>query len=221
MTFHDPLFLAPSEPEDASFELASLRFFRSRARRSAPSASRRYPDLHELALPSGWSARALSEADRGALLDHWMSLSTEDLYSRFFHLPSSEALSTRARSLPLSAPDGKALGVFNPRGRLVASCEWALCRPPSCAEASFSTLPEARGLGLALVLARACGVEARAHGALTLRIDALSTNKGALSLARRLGARVETGDCLSERLCWIDLGGPEFAPDRPRSSGPF
>ena len=156
-------------------------------------------------LPRGFSMRELGSGDKKDLFEHWAALGAEDLMSRFFSMPSREALEKRAMETDFSKT--RMAGVFDASGKLVSVSQWAR-ETSEVGESAFSTLPEFRKLGLAKAAALACALEARALGLRMLRMETLRRNHAARSLGQALGGVAEEVDYEEDYLVtWLDLVG--------------
>jgi hypothetical protein len=144
-------------------------------------------------LLSGFQLRFLDaiRTDRQALLEHWMGLDTDGLFTRFFHAPTPEALAKSVEALDMANP--RFAGIFDPQERLVCVAQWA-DEGGGTAELAFSTLPEFRKRGLAKIASGVCAIDARERGLMRMRIDNLRINKPGRMLAQSLGGEIEASD---------------------------
>lgn len=156
---------------------------------NAPSfLTQQYPELTFI---------CLDNTHRLALAHHWTHLDSEDRYLRFFHHTREAFLEHRAQTMDLGQP--RVFAAFDKRGVLIATAEWALDNPKEpvekhIAECAFSTLPQARGQGLAKKLALWCALDCHHNHIDNMVIYFLNQNDGAKALANSLNGKFSSSD---------------------------
>jgi GNAT superfamily N-acetyltransferase len=125
--------------------------------------------------------------DRLALESHFAALGTSDIRNRFCGSIGPEIVSRYIDQLSVTGVP--LYGVFNPGHTLVAVCQ--LGQSGRDLEVGLTVLPSCRRQGLARALLRRSASYARARGLEALVIHCLADNTPMLSLARRIGMRVE------------------------------
>lgn len=125
--------------------------------------------------------------DRLALEAHFAALGSEDLRNRFGGSIRPEIVSQYIDQL--SVTGDPIFGIFNSDHTLVAVCQ--LGQSDRDLEVGLTVLPTYRRQGHARALLSRSSSYARARGLKALVIHCLADNKPMLSLARRIGMRVE------------------------------
>jgi GNAT superfamily N-acetyltransferase len=125
--------------------------------------------------------------DRLALESHFAALGIEDLRNRFCGSIRPEIVSQYIDQLSVTGVP--TYGIFNPGHAIVAVCQ--LGQSERDLEVGLTVLPTYRRQGLARALLSRSASYARARGLKALVIHCLADNTPMLSLARRIGMRVE------------------------------
>ena len=128
--------------------------------------------------------------DRQALEAHFAALDSEDLRYRFCGSIKPGALTHYLDQL--TRPDVPSFGIFAADTALIAVCQ--LGQSGGELEVGVSVLPAFRRKGLAKALLDYSARHARERGLRTLLIHTLMDNTPMLTLARRMGMRIEMLD---------------------------
>ncbi len=143
------------------------------------------PPLFLTLLYPQYTFHVLDSTHRKLLLEHWLSLSAQDLYLRFFQPATPFFLQHRADQLNFDK--SRIFGAFDSHGNLVACCEWAMEDVASLhAECAFSTLPSHRTQGLGRHLALWCALDSYHNQCTHLSLYFLQDNYGAKALSKYL-----------------------------------
>jgi GNAT superfamily N-acetyltransferase len=148
----------------------------------------------------GWiPIRSLSPRHKPRILQHLLSLASDDRYLRFGYPATDEQIERYV--LGLNFDRDEIFGVFNRRLDLVAMAHLAFSVDPqwaTCAEFGVSVASHQRGKGLGARLFKHAVMHARNQGVSMIFIHALSENVAMLKIARHAGAKVQRDGSESE-----------------------
>lgn len=140
-------------------------------------------------IASDYAIVVLGDLDRIAIRSHFLRLSKDDRYLRFFTALSDSAVENYAMNV-MDLEHGRAFGGIDGNGRLVglahASRIQATPNRVTC-EVGFSVDEDERGHGLAQLLMRAVLEYCKESGVNTLYMSCLRSNKRMQALAKSFG----------------------------------
>ena len=146
-------------------------------------------------VPNRWCAKIhqLTPRHRAAMVQHLLSLSTEDRYLRFGYAASDEHIIAHVETLNFQ--HATLFGIFNRALKLVALAQtgFTLDRQCNrCAEFGVSVLQDYRGRSYGRALFERAAMHARNEGVDRFLVHALTQNRPMLHIAKSAGAAVVT-----------------------------
>jgi hypothetical protein len=147
----------------------------------------------------------LREADRPALIEHFIALDPEDRRLRFGTPLTDEAL--RAYVARIDFHHDRVFAVQDDRLRIVAAVHVA--RSGDSAELGLSVLPGFRGAHLGSVLFERAAVHLRNSGVATVQIHCLTENAAMMHIARKNGMHLTSGGSEADALLALARPTPQ------------